>query len=100
MHAQWLGCVDSLWLHGLTAACQVSLSMEFSRHWSGLPPPTSGDLPDPGIKSTSLVSPALASRFFTTRATCEAYFCFIYYIKIQENIKLPYIMTQKMIHYF
>ena len=25
-----------------------------------------GNLPDPGIKSTSLVSPALAGRFFTT----------------------------------
>ena len=31
-------------------------------YWSGLPFPSSGDLPDPGIKPTS---PALASRFFT-----------------------------------
>ena len=28
--------------------------------------PSSGDLPDPGIKSVSLVSPALAGGFFTT----------------------------------
>jgi len=28
--------------------------------------------PDPGIESTSLMSPALAGRFFTTRATWEA----------------------------
>ena len=42
--------------------------MGFSRqrYWSGLPSPTSGDLPDPGIEPTSLVSPALTSRFFTT----------------------------------
>ena len=32
----------------------------------------SGDLPDPGIKPTSLMSPALAGRFFTTSASWEA----------------------------
>jgi len=31
-------------------------------HWSGLPFPTPGELPDPGIKS---MSPAFASRFIT-----------------------------------
>ena len=31
-------------------------------HWSGLPFPSPGDLPDPGIETTS---PALSSRFFT-----------------------------------
>ena len=49
-------------------AHQTPLSMKFSRqeYCSGLPFPTPGDLPDPGIKPTSLVSPALAGRFFTT----------------------------------
>ena len=28
-------------------------------YWSGLPCPPPGNLPDPGIKSTSLISPAL-----------------------------------------
>jgi len=39
--------------------------MEFSRqeYRSGLPFPSSGDLPDPGIEP---VSPALADRFFIT----------------------------------
>ena len=32
----------------------------------GLPFPTPGDLPKPGIKPASLVSPALAGGFFTT----------------------------------
>ena len=38
------------------------LSMEFPRqeYWSGQPFPSPGDLPDPGIKSTSPASPALA----------------------------------------
>ena len=38
-------------------------------YWTGLPFPSSGDLPNPGIEPTSLESPALASGFFTTSAT-------------------------------
>ena len=36
-------------------ACQSLLSMEVSmqEHWSGLPFPSPGDLPDPGIESGS-----------------------------------------------
>ena len=54
--------------HGLYVAHQTPLSMEFSKqeYRSGLPFPILGDLPNPGIKPTSLVSPALAGRFFTT----------------------------------
>ena len=50
-------------------ACQTSLSMEFSRqeYWSGLPFPTPADLPNPGIKPKSSVSPTLAGGFFTTQ---------------------------------
>ena len=33
---------------------------------SGLPFPSPGDLPDPGIETMSLRSPALGDRFFTT----------------------------------
>ena len=48
-----------------TAACQVPLSMGFSRQgfWSGLSFPSPGDLPDPGIEPLSYV---LARRFFIT----------------------------------
>ena len=44
-------------------ACQA-LSMEFSRqeYWTGLPFPSPGDLPDPGIEPTSA---SLAGEFFT-----------------------------------
>ena len=51
-----------------TVARQAHLSMEFSRqeYQSELPFPSPGDLPDSGIKPVSLVSPALAGRFFTT----------------------------------
>ena len=59
-----LRCVVTPW----TVALQGPLSMEFSRqqYWSGLPFPPPGDLPDEGTELTSLVSPALAGRFFTT----------------------------------
>ena len=45
-----------------TVACQAPLSMEFSRqeYWSGLPSPTPGDLPDPGMEPESPASPPLA----------------------------------------
>ena len=43
------------------------------KYWSGVPFPPPGYLPHPGIKPTSLMSPALASSFFTTSATWEAH---------------------------
>ena len=48
-----------------TVAHQAPLSMGFSRqkYWSGVLFPSSGDLPDPGIKPAS---PALAAGFLTT----------------------------------
>ena len=38
-----------------TVACQAPLSMEFSRqeYWSGLPLPSPGDLPNPGVEPGS-----------------------------------------------
>ena len=44
-----------------------SSAMEFPRqeYWSGLPFPSLGDLPNPGIEPESLSSPALAGRLFT-----------------------------------
>ena len=43
---------------------------EFSRqeNWSGLTFPFPGVLPNPGIKLSSPISPALAGRFFTTES--------------------------------
>ena len=54
-----------------TVAHQAPLSMEFSRqeYWSGLPFPSLGDLPNPGIKP---VSPELSGRFFTTEPPKKA----------------------------
>ena len=41
-------------------------------YWGWLPFPPLGDLPDPGIEPTSLVSPALAGGFFTSLARFTA----------------------------
>ena len=51
-----------------TLAHQAPLSREFPRqeYWSGLPFPSPGDLPDPGIEPVSLMSSALADESFTT----------------------------------
>ena len=60
-HVQLL---ETLW----TVTRQAPLSMGFFRqeYWSGLPFPSPGHLPHPGIELVSLVSPALAGGFFTT----------------------------------
>ena len=57
-----------------TVAHLAALLMGFPRqeYWSGLPFLSPGDLPDPGIESTSLMSPVLAGGFSTTSATWEA----------------------------
>ena len=48
-----------------TVALQAPLPMGFpsQEYWSGLPFPSPGDLPNPGVEPASL---ALAGRFFTT----------------------------------
>ena len=56
---------QSVWLFATpwTVAHQAPQSVGFSRqeYWSGLPCTPPGDLPDPGIKLTSLRTPALAA---------------------------------------
>ena len=71
-HACMLSCFSPVQLFATpwTVARQASLSMGFSskESWNGwtLPPP--GDLPDPGIKPSSLTTPALEGGFFITSA--------------------------------
>ena len=56
-----------------TVSHQAPLSVEFPQqeYWSALPFPSPGDLPNPGFKPASPVSPALAGRLFTTRGIME-----------------------------
>ena len=57
---------------------QAPLSMGFSRqeYWSGLPCPPPGDLPHPGIKPESLISPANWQEGFLPSTTWEALFTY------------------------
>ena len=64
MNASVMSVSATLWI----VAHQAPLSRGSSRqeYWSGLPFPSPGDLPDPGIE---LKSPGLAGGFFTTSTT-------------------------------
>ena len=72
---------DFLWLYGLYLAmllCVWDWPGSFVHgilQWRKLewaPCPHPGDIPDPEIKLLSFMSPALAGRFFTSRATWES----------------------------
>ena len=68
-----------------TVAHQACLSMGFPRqeYWSGLPFPSPGDLPYPGIEPTS---PALAGIFFTTLPPGKPYYakCIMWNARLEE----------------
>ena len=74
VQAQLFSCVR-LFVTSWTGARQAPLSMEFSRqeYWGGLPFPPPGDLPDPGIESESLASPALAGGFLPNEPPGKPY---------------------------
>ena len=79
-----------------TVAHQAPLSMGFFRqeYWSGFPFPSPGDLPDPGVESTSPVS---AGGFFTTEPPGKPmklghkgslyYYLSLYLFKIFHNLR-------------
>ena len=75
VHAYVLSCVwlfVTLW----TVSRKAPLFMGFpgQEYWRGLPFPSPGDLTNPRIEPESLMSPALASGFFTTSANWEAWY--------------------------
>ena len=82
----------SLFATPRTVARKAPLSMGFSRqeYWSRLSFPPPGDLPDPGIELTSLMSLALAGGIFVTSATWEApsHHVQLFYFYFEEHAKL------------
>ena len=70
MHAKSLQLCPTLCDPVDYVACQAPLSMGVCKleNWSGLPCPPPEDLSNPGTEPTSLMFPALAGGFFTTRA--------------------------------
>ena len=59
--------VVSILRHPMVCSPPGSSAHGFSRqeYWNGLPFLPPGDLPDPGVEPTSLMSPALAGEFLT-----------------------------------
>lgn len=76
---------NSLQPHGLYSP-PGSPSMEFSRqtYWSGLPFHSPGNLPSPGVKPTSLASPALADRILLPLCHLESPIHMLYIFLISE----------------
>ena len=74
-------CHIRLFVTPWTVLHQAPLSMEFPRqeYWSGLPFPTPGDPPNPGIKPPSL---ALTGKFFTTVPPGKTILYYILYVTI------------------
>ena len=74
-------CLSSTWIH-------AALSMGFPRqeHWSGLPCPSPGDLPHPGIKP---VSPALMGSWPPTNIPVMKYYTVEILIKFFAKTYLP-----------
>ena len=92
----------TLWI----VAHQAPLSMGFSRqeYWSGLPCPPPADLPDPGVKPMSPVSPALQADSLPLshqRGPCVYRFIYIHiflYINIYFILLIIFIYTHTHTH--
>ena len=84
------GCIRlfvTLWI----VVHQAPLSMGFSsqEYWSGLPCPPSGDLPDLGTETASLISPDQAGGFFTSSTIREA-------LTLCKNLQIHLIISSEL----
>ena len=81
-----------------TIAHQAPLSKGFCRqeYWSGLPCPSSRDLPDPGIEPASPRCPAWAGGFFTTRDTWVGRFSVVDLTPSPLHSLIPYLVSNAM----
>ena len=89
------GCACSVMSNSATpwtVACQAPLSMGFSKqeYWSGLPFPSPGDLPDPGIKPWSPAAQVDSLPFELQRDLLEIRSSWIKLVGPKSNEKCPY----------
>ena len=73
--------------------------MEFSsqEYWSGLSFASPGDCSEPGIEPVSLMSPALAGRFFTSSTLGKPKDGIVYYFNLETYCTLGYTLTIKVL---
>ena len=69
-------------------------------YWSGLPCLLQGNLPNPGLKPVSLVSPALAGGLFTISANWEANLSEVFQNQHIQNLKHEGIPTHNCLPMF
>ena len=62
-------CLTLCNLMDCSSPAPLSKVLSRQEYWNGLPFPSQGDLPEPGIEPVSPVSPALAGGFFTSEST-------------------------------
>ena len=90
--------LSPVWLFATpwTVAYQAPLSMEFSRqeYWSGLPFPSPGDLPDPGIEPRS---PALQADALTSEPPGKPWLWMLY---ISPSPSDSHPLFQSHLHHF
>ena len=94
-------CCVQLFVTPWSVAHQALLSTRFSRqeYWSELPCHPPGDLPDPGIESTSLMSFALAGRFFTTSGIRKVPYTYLYFSIISLSLSID-LSSHQSLHLF
>ena len=80
-----------------TLAYQVPLSMGFSRqeYWSGLPFPSPGDLPNPGIEPGSPASQADALPSLGTLVKIDFQFFVVKLLETQNSLNLKNCIVDK-----
>ena len=109
MHACVLSHFSSVQLFATlwTVAHKAALSMGFSRqeHWSGVPCPPAGDLPDSKIKPVSLKTLSLADGFFTSNVSGDIFFLKVFFFSSSQNIQgidLRYLFFRELsgYHYY
>ena len=84
-----------------TVAYQAPLSMGFLKqeYWSGLPFPSPGDLPYPGVEFTSF---ALADGFFTTKSPGKPlshYIIYLFYVYWLPSLKECKLQRKKILYF-
>ena len=103
LNACMLSRFSHVWLFATlwTIAPQALLSIGFSRqeYWSRLPCSPPGDLPNPGIVPVSLMSPAVAGRFFGPGCLLVKYPPIIPYLQRSIWSSISWFSTESQNHY-
>ena len=80
-HVQLFG---DTWI--VTLKVCISIGFHRQKYWNGLPFPSPGDLPHPGIEPSSPAYPALAGRFFTIEPPRKPMESYVIHFKFKNGL--------------